>query len=90
MHRISVCLASFLSLACLGIPVSAYELEVQKGVNVWRPTPLPPPLIVQVASPVQVQVKVKVKEDDDCGPILYAYDEGYPGYVGGHSKGKPY
>ena len=59
MHRISVCLASFLSLACLALPVSAYELVVQNGVNVWSPTPLPPRPLVQPASLVQVQVNVK-------------------------------
>lgn len=88
MHRISVCLASFLSLACFNLPASAYELEVQNGVNVWSPTPLPPPPAVQVASPVQVQVNVDVRDDDDCLPNLYAYDEGYPGYVGGHLHGQ--
>lgn len=90
MHRISACLASFLSLACLGIPASAYELEVQNSVNVWRPSSLPPPAFVQLAAPVQVQVNVKVEEDADCGPILYAHGEAYPGYVGGHLADAPY
>ena len=90
MHRISVCLASILSLAVLIGPASAYEFEVQNGVNVWFPTPLPPPPMVQMAAPVQVQVIVTVRECDECQPILYAHDEGYPGYIGGHLEGRPY
>ncbi|MDP4822388.1 MAG: hypothetical protein NWR47_00380 [Aestuariivirgaceae bacterium] len=90
MHRISVILASLLSLGCLIAPASAYELKVQRGVNVWSPTPLPPPPVVQVASPVQVQVNVTLREDDDCEPVIYAQSEGYPGYVGGHLDDRRY
>jgi hypothetical protein len=91
MHRISFCLASLLSLAALSSPAASYELRVEKGVNVWSPSPLPPsPAFIASAPLILVQVNVALDTDEDYAPILYAHDEGYPGYVGGHLQGKPY